>query len=297
MTDPLGNSTTFKYDGSGNLTEADLPNGTVTSYAYDASSDLNKISTTKSGTLQFSFDASGANGIGPDGNVQSMTTSQQSNVGLRPGNGTAGNAGTDTYNYDPLQRLTADSQTGPSGTTNSSSMTYADNGEITSASGPTIHNGSYTYQGTTGHDAGKLQSIGSGLAFAYDAQGNRTCQGTASPCSSNTTYTYGYDANNRLTSWADTANDSETWSYDGNGLLQQSIYKTPGSVCPSIPQGGSSATPWTPVPSISHRPLRTLLRATAPTRPTWSGTRPWAALPWPSPRSTPPVSTRGTRIT
>jgi len=119
----------------------------------------------------------------------------------------------------------------------------------------TIHNGTDTHQGTTGHDAGKLQTIGSGLTFAYDAQGNRTCQGTGAPCSSNTTYTYGYDGNNRLTSWADTGSDSETFAYDGNGLLQQTIYKTPGSVCPSIPQG-PSATPWTPVLAITKSTQR-----------------------------------------
>jgi len=179
---------------------------------------------------------------------------------------------TDLAGQSPAQKATP-----PDSSSNAVTTTYNANGDTSVVTNPNGNTAASTYDGSgrvtgisygdgitppvsyTCNSDGTVASMtdGSGTtSYAYDAQGNRTCQGTASPCSSNTTYTYGYDANNRLTSWADTTNDSETFSYDGNGLLQQTLYKTPGSVCPSIPQGGSSATPWTPVPSISNRPRK-----------------------------------------
>ena len=176
--------------------------------------------------------------MSPSGNIQKITTSQSSNIGLLPGNGSGSNAGTDTYNYDPLARTTADSQGGPSGTTASSTLSYQDNGEIATTSGPEIHNGSYSYQGTTGQDAGKLQGISTGgIVYGFDNDGNRICQGTASPCSSHVTYTYNYDAEDRLTGWADTANDSDGYTYDGNGLLTGTSAVVYEPICPSRPIG------------------------------------------------------------
>lgn len=263
LTDWIGKTTGFKYDGAGSLSEIDYSNGTTTTYSYDSAERLDKIAT--AGTTQFSFDASGTYGLGPDGNVQNMTTSQTSSYGLTPGS--SGAPGTDGYQYDPLQRLTTDKQTGASGNTWTNS--YANNGEIKSATGSTMNNGSYTYQGTTGHDAGQLQTAGSNLSFGYDANGNRTsctgptgssvCGGTGSLASSST---YGYDAQNRLTQWTNgTTGRTDSFTYDGNGELQQTKVQWQQNSCTYSPTAepiGLSGLPLTGIrPEVLSTPYCT----------------------------------------
>ena len=165
-----------------------------------------------------------------------MTTSQASNYSLTPGS--SGAPGTDTYNYDQFSRVSADAQTGAGG--NNSTDSY-NNNEMATSSGLVIHNCSYTYQ-SDGSDSGKLQSIGLGLICGYDAAGNRTCQGTASPSSSSTTDTYTWDAENRLSQWADTSANSTVFTYDGNGLLQKSYHSYKAGSCLVIPGGDHSST-------------------------------------------------------
>jgi len=87
----------------------------------------------------------------------------------RHDSGTGSNAGTDTYNYDPLGRMTADSQSGPSGTTSSSTDTYNDNGEISKVSvtgnSSPQQTGTYGYA-STGSDPGSVSATSSGPSRA-----------------------------------------------------------------------------------------------------------------------------------
>ncbi|HEV3310486.1 MAG TPA: hypothetical protein VG815_08210 [Chloroflexota bacterium] len=217
---------------NGDLSTVTPPNSTATTYSYNANDQLDKVVTTKSGSADFSFDASGTANITPSGNVQNVTTSQASALNLLPG--ASGSPGTDSYSCDTLSRLTNDAQTGTGSVT--STLGYADNGEIHQVtSGNTIDNGTYSYGGTSGNDPGPVRSVGSGLAFDYNGNGDRTCQGTAVPCSSHTTYTYTWDGADRLTGWTDTSGYHYVLTYDGNGLLQEALYRYPsGRTCPNI---------------------------------------------------------------
>jgi hypothetical protein len=133
------------------------------------------ITTKKSRTMQFEFDSSAANGLGPDGNIQAITTSHVAGYALTPGNSST--AGTDTLNYDPLARVTADTETGPSGTSNSTSETYNDNGEATQEN-DSVGNSAVTYP-STGADSGAISSVSSSgrtrspwKDTGYDGDGN-----------------------------------------------------------------------------------------------------------------------------
>lgn len=244
VSDWLGHTTSFTYDGAGNLATESAGNGTLTTYTSDQAERLDKIATTKSGTLM-SFDASGTNGLAPNGNIQNMTTSQGSGYALAPG---AYNApGTDAYQYDPISRLTADTETGTGG--ENTTAAYSNSSELSTAteSGASgLRQGTYNYQ-TTGRDAGQLQSItGSGSpTFAFSKEGNRTCLGTGTGCSTPTD-TYTYDQANNLTGWSN-GYDNGVLSYDANGLLTSDMYSFPGP-CPSRP-------PAAPTHSSSIKPL------------------------------------------
>ncbi|HEV3310000.1 MAG TPA: RHS repeat-associated core domain-containing protein, partial [Chloroflexota bacterium] len=231
MNDGNGNATDFAYDSNGNLSTVTPPNGTVTTYTYNSNDQLDKVATTKSGLADFSFDASASGSITPSGNVQNVTTSQASALGLLPG--ASGSPGSDTYSYDPLSRLTNDAHTGTGNVT--STLNYADNGEIHQVtSGNIIDQATYAYGGTTGNDPGAVKSVGSGTVFDVNSNGNRTCQGTATPCSSHTTYSYTWDGADRLTNWVD-GGVTNFYTYDGNGLLQKTVHQEPsGGSCPNI---------------------------------------------------------------
>ena len=81
----------------------------VISNTYNTAEQLDKIAVAKSGTAKFSFDASGTDGLAPDGSTQDVTTNEVTGYSFLPANGTT--SGSDSYQYDPLSRLTDDVQT------------------------------------------------------------------------------------------------------------------------------------------------------------------------------------------
>ena len=280
LTDWLGNTTGFKYDSGGNLTETDYPNSTVTTYGYDSAERLNKIATTKSGVAQFSFDASGSNGsLNPDGSIKKFSTVQIAGYNLTPGS--SGGAGTDTYTYDPLSRMTADTQTGTGSASISSS--FNNNGEIATTNGGGPQNGTYGHD-TTGSDAGQLNSITSGsnvTSFGYNGQGDTTsCAATTgTPCSGAGSAAYTFDEENRLIKETDSLKGPETMLYDGNGLLQQEKETIPGP-CPAIVKGAvkrHAPAPTTASPSLSCLYTDQLTWSTALGDPTLASTHTWSS--------------------
>jgi RHS repeat-associated protein len=139
--------------------------------------------------MQFEFDSSGSSGLDPNGDVETLTTSQATikSYGLTPGNGSGSSAGTDTYSYDQLSRATADTQTGPSGTTQNTSEAYSDNGEPATENNA-IGNTSISYP-SSGNDPGSIKQVSSsgGTGFpwkytTYDGNGNRVCENNSSAC-------------------------------------------------------------------------------------------------------------------
>lgn len=130
--DPASHTTTTAYDAAGNVTSRTDPNGHTTTYGYDALSRLTAITYASPSTpaVTFAYDA--------NGDRTSMTDG----------------AGTETFSYDALDRLTGDSRgtdafgytfdaagnllsrTYPDGTV--TSYTYDDDGRLATASFPTV---------------------------------------------------------------------------------------------------------------------------------------------------------------
>jgi len=256
-----GGTTSFTYDSGQNLATVTPPNGTVSTYSYNTDEQLNKIATALSGSPKFSFDASGTNGsLDPDGTMAKFTTTQASGYGLTPGNSTT--AGTDTYTYDPLGRMTEDKQVGTGG--QDPQLTYNDNGEISqdqNAGGTYAGVSTYAAAGAAGTDGGEVKSIvpisGTKYYFGFNSTGDRTCEANTSPCSgAGNKKTYTFNQENELTGSTDGVGDSEVLSYDGNALLQKTKDTRPGS-CPYHP--GSSA----PRQQGTTAPLRATTRGPA----------------------------------
>jgi len=244
MNDGQGNTTDFGYDPTtGNLSTITYPNNTVTTYSYDSQNQLDKIATTKGGSAWFSFDASATGDLNADGTMHEMTTSESANLGLQPGS--SGSPGTDTYAYDSLGRLVSDSETGTGAS--SPAFTYANNGELdqVSGGGAPLTPGYYQYQ-SSGSDAGQIScfSTSSGCTgtktyFSFDNDGNRTCVGTGTPCTSHETEAYSYDGADRLKEWTAPGSYTDDMTYNGDGLLTETDYSYPGSVCPNVVRRGS----------------------------------------------------------
>src|SRR6185369_11986975 len=133
------------------------PNGVVSTYEYDGLNRLTRLKHVKGvNTLaDFQYQFSNAN------NITQMTDS----------------AGTHSYSYDSLDRLTA--ATHPSGQANES-YTYDDVGNRTASQ----QGSSYTYQAYN-----RLVSA-NGTSFSYDTNGNQTSKTDAG---SAWTYTWDYE--------------------------------------------------------------------------------------------------------
>ncbi|HZT96171.1 MAG TPA: hypothetical protein VFB34_04975, partial [Chloroflexota bacterium] len=253
MADWLGHTTSFGYDLADNHTSTTYPNGTTGSFGFDAAERLNNATYEKSGVTQMEFDASkgtSTNGLYPNGQIEGVTTTQASGYGLTPGTSQA-------YSYDPVQRLTGDTQAGTGAV--KSTQTFNPNSEIQSATGALNPAGGtapgYYNYATSPNDAGEMASITTGQnrggsliqSYTFDSQGNRTCMSTVNAtCSSDpspTTYTY--DQENRLTGWSNPSSGpgTETYAHDGNGLPQTMVFKpnTGGGGCPLVPLGASRA--------------------------------------------------------
>jgi RHS repeat-associated protein len=199
VTDPLGGTTAYAYDAVGNRTSSTDANGHRTSHAYDAANRLLSVTAPDSSVTSYSYD--------PAGNLLSRVDP---------------NHRTTTYAYDAdNRRTTVTSPLGqkwtsaydPSGNL---SKTVAPNGNATAIAG----DGTTTYA----YDAaGRLTTIGysdstPGVAFTYDAAGNRTAMTDGSG-----TVSYRYDAANRLTQ-ATRGADTFAYSYDPAGNVKQRTY-------------------------------------------------------------------------
>jgi RHS repeat-associated protein len=174
-----------------------LPFGPMTSYQlngqtitrrYDANYALTDITSTAL-NLHFTRD--------PMGNINAE------------GNTPGASPATETYGYDPLQRLTGIQQGG----TAIESLTYNPTGDRTSKAGSGLATGTYGYQTGTHW----LTSIGS-AARTYDANGNTTGNSSAGQ-----TWGYGYNGRNRLTVAQVGGSTVGTYTYNALG---QRIQKT-----------------------------------------------------------------------
>ena len=182
ITDWLGNTTKFGYDGDGNLTSEALPNGVATAMTYDNADRL---------TLSASTSAQGA----------PLLTLPYTRDGL--GQVTSANplgtfpAVAQAYGYDPSNHLLSSSIPPPGGlaAVPNSAYTYDAADNLTSST----TGGSLTT--TLGYDAANellsTSNATGSTAFGYDGVGNRvTRKGSQGGLS-----TYGYNQANELTSY------------------------------------------------------------------------------------------------
>ena len=159
----LGGNVNFTYDALSRRTGMTRPNGVATSYTYDAASQLLSLSHSASGAPIASFGYA----YDPVGNRTAMTEG----------------AGTNSYTYDPLNRLTQALH--PQVGNPAEAFNYDPVGNRTA---------SHLATGQV-HDAGNRLLDDSNFTYTYDANGNLTSK-TSRATAEVTTYTY--DAENQL---------------------------------------------------------------------------------------------------
>jgi RHS repeat-associated protein/uncharacterized repeat protein (TIGR01451 family) len=237
MADPTG-TTSWAYDSLGRVTQVAAPNGTI-GYGYDAEGRRTAM-TLPPGQVTYMLDAAGRvvqitdwdglsstytwnqagqlvaaqlpNGVeatrsyDPTGRVDTITYTDPAGMidsyvsGYDPaGNRTSvtSSAGVESYVLDDLHRIT--SATYPDGDTVTYSYDPGGNRLSETVGAATT---SYSYD-----PAGQLASVGADTA-SYDPAGNLTSLGARS---------YTWDTHSRLATVTDPV-DTETYSYDGDGL-------------------------------------------------------------------------------
>lgn len=235
VTDATGAQTTFTYDASGNmitLTDATGavtrfeynaknqpvktvdPNGNATSYAYDLAG--NKISETDANgnttTFEYNFLRQLVKTTDALGNVTAYTYASSGCASCGGGTDkltalTDANGHFTTYQYDTLGRLLKETDPLEAVT----SYRYDTKGNLlakTDANGATI---SYSYD-ELGRLLKKSYPDGTEEIFSYDAKGN-----ILTAANKNISYTFTYDANNRMVSVTDSNNRTLRYDYDLSG--------------------------------------------------------------------------------
>jgi RHS repeat-associated protein len=255
VTDPLNHTTLMSTDGLGQVTLNTDPSGKQTQYAYDTASDLTQVTDAMGNVTHYTYDpgrsqkllktVTDANGhattFGYDdlGRLTSVTnalgqtkTSQYDAKGNLTQT-TNARGQTITYTYDNLDRLTR--KTLPEGQIN---YTYDAAGNITHI---THYNGSAisnTYDALN-RVTQVIQTLPNGysatIGYSYDAAGNRT--GMTTPWGS---FSYQYDADNRLTRITNPQSKVFSFAYDAagrrtslsypNGIVTSYTYDNAGQV-------------------------------------------------------------------
>jgi RHS repeat-associated protein len=167
VTDPSGHATTFTYDADGNPTGTAYPNGDTVSTAYDA---VDQVTATRAAATAT-----------PNTPLVSVTDTANADEQVTQETASGGLAGTTTYSYDAKLQLTGangapysyDLAGNPTGLASGVTQTFDAADQLTST----------TRQGVT-------------TSYTSDKLGNRT----AATQPTGTSYAYGYDQANRLTS-------------------------------------------------------------------------------------------------
>ncbi len=219
ITDSAGRTTTFGYDGDGNLISVAAPAGTTT-YAYQnpASHAVTDI-TAPDGTQQaFGYDSFGR-----------VSSESQGGGGLVALDG----ADPVTFTYDAVGRVTTTDALGHTTTLsrgddgavaavtdalgNVLSAAYADGSTDTSTT-DALGLGTRTTTDAAGDITALVSASGATVAIKYDAAHHPLA--VTDPDGNGTTFTY--DANGNLLTTTDAAHQTATQTYTAAGLLQQS---------------------------------------------------------------------------
>jgi RHS repeat-associated protein len=209
----------YAYTKDGDRSSMTLPGSETVSYGYDAAGELTQLSDWLGDTVKIGYDQDGdRTSIAYPGGVTSTATynpdQEQTGVTQTGPSGTiasdaytydaAGNqtrdvslAGTTSYSYDALNRLTGASY--PNGATQAFTYDAAGNRTSETQNGQTTP---YTYNA-----AGELTAVGS-TAYAYDAGGDVTQAGSTS---------YAWNAQGDLTSTTQ-GGSTTSYTYDADGV-------------------------------------------------------------------------------
>lgn len=223
-TDPQGHTTTYSYDGAGNLLQSadalpatakvtynsdgtpatstdpgNVSSSNSTKYTYNSLHQLTKITPVTGSSLQ-------AETITYDGFGRVATV-------------TSGKGDTVTYSYDLADRVTKEAYTGSS-TPVTVTYSYDGAGNLknqTDSSGTTA----YTYDGRNMVLTKIATSGGGTLTYDYDADGN-----LASARDADGTTTYSYDTRDLLSSLTDPAGNLWKFGYNADGLRTTTWFAT-----------------------------------------------------------------------
>lgn len=224
MTDPTG-TTTYDYDGAGNLTEVTYPNGDSLSYTYDTAGRRTAMTYPDDSTVDYSYDGNGrltavthstggtaSYGYDDDGRLLTETLSDGTTRSYQYTDGRltsyTQNGTTTNLTYDTSGRI-ASTSGGEDWT-----FDYDPAGQLTSAAGPSgSHSYSYDAVGNIATKDGVTLTVDDANQLVTDSQG----------------VTYNHDEAGRLTGVTEADGTVRTFEYDSRGLLVEETITTPGS--------------------------------------------------------------------
>jgi len=193
--DPL-NDPTYTYDAQGRMLTATDANGGVTTYTYDLAGNQTSITDPDNNTTTYGYDT--ANRLTSTTDPLGHATTYSYDAANQLTSMTDRDGRTTTFGYDQAGRETSETWVGGNYT---ATYAYNTNSELTSASDP-FSSYTYAYDGlgnetsvSGGGVAGTPQVT---LNYSYDSFGDRTSMSDSLGGS----ISYGYDANQRLTSLA-----------------------------------------------------------------------------------------------
>jgi YD repeat-containing protein len=271
---PDTGNTTVTYDSGGNLATSTDARGAVSTYTYDALNRVTSVGYSLGGTtdqtIAFSYDA-GPNGTGH------LTGASDANHLMN-------------WGYDSLGRVISKSQT-VNGVAKSVAYTYT-SGDLTTLPTPSGQTVTYGYNtnhqitsvavdGTTVLNAVTYEPLGpvNGWTWGNATTTSRTYtgDGAISQISSNGSKTFTYDNALRITGISDTSTGSSSWTY-GYDSLDRLTSGADGTITRGwtydangnrLPETGSSPSTYrakTPICEVTHRvdPIKSLPSMSGP---------------------------------
>ena len=251
LTDANGNATSFAYDGFDRLATTTYPGGSTEALTYDADNNVLSRKTRANGTITSTYDTLNrlatktppspapvvSYGYDLAGRMTSVSdTSAAINPALPPSPGTPVQYAT-SYAYDSVNRPIsvawdpAPAAASPAASAAAFSHSYNKTNQRTGYS--TTDNSWWFYPAATpstvSYSANALNQYTAVGAVTpnYDANGNLTGDGT---------FTYGYDAENRLTS-ASGAGNTASYAYDAQG--RRKLKTVNGTTTVSVTDAGN----------------------------------------------------------
>ena len=221
----VGETTSYSYDGVGNVTTVEDPNTNVVSYVYNSVNELTEVIQPGGVTISYTYDNSGNQETTTD--ALGHTTTVLFDALDRATTLISAVSGTTTITYDSASRET--SLTDPDG--NKTQWAYNADDQVTTLTQPNSSTVTYIY-GKYGELTDTTDADGRRTTYSYNADGDQTGETWvgASPAEK---ITYTYDADNEMTG-ADDAFATLTMAYNADGQLGTYVTSGPGTDQPTV---------------------------------------------------------------